>query len=81
MTLQKKLDGMVAASADRIPAPVREIMHHETQGLIDAGLADAAPSVGSQAPALQLVGEGGPFELSKAVADGPVVLTWFRGNW
>ena len=79
MSLQQKLDQMVAASKDRIPEAARAVMHRETEALIASGAAGRTPEVGASAPALVAAGPSGPFDLG--TAPRPTVLTWFRGNW
>ena len=81
MKLQKKLDRIAAATAEQIPPQLLQIAHDSTQALVDSGLADGAPKVGDKAPALVLPGRDGDFDLHASLANGPVVLTWFRGNW
>lgn len=52
--------------------------------LVRDDVAKRALAVGAQAPEAWLDGlekERGTFELTRALQDGPVVLTWFRGSW
>jgi len=81
MKLQEKLNAIAAATAAKVPAETLATMHRETQALIDRGLAAKAPSMGDMAPGLTLPGPNGEVSLDELRANGPVVLTWFRGNW
>lgn len=80
--LQDRLDAMSAASSGRIPEDKRAIMNRVTQDMIDRDLASQAKAVGDAAPSFSLEGaRGATFQLESALAQGPVVLTWYRGNW
>lgn len=81
MTLADKLQALVAASAEKIPPPMKAIMARNTEALVNSGLAEAAPKAGDAAPALALAGPDGEVSLAALLENGPLVLTWFRGNW
>ena len=81
-TLKQRLDAHVAASADKIPADVRAIMTHATQSLRDSGILDRVITPGTTLPAFALVDSTGTERRSHdALANGPLVLTFYRGVW
>ncbi|MBX3380403.1 MAG: redoxin domain-containing protein [Phycisphaeraceae bacterium] len=50
--------------------------------ITSTGVLERAKKVGDTAPDFALPdAQGGTFELKAALAKGPVVLTWFRGEW
>ena len=73
---------MRTASSDRIPAEKRAIMEQVTQGMIALDLASRAKTVGDTAPSFSLEGaRGDTFQSNTALDNGPLILTWYRGNW
>ena len=83
MTLQEKLDAFKADfEANQAPPAAVEAFHRSTQELIDQGLADRARQVGDVAPEFTLLDSDGNHVSSKELlAQGPLVLTFYRGNW
>lgn len=81
MSLADKLRSIAEASAAKMPAETREIMHRNTEALAASGAADAVVGVGGVAPGFSLAGPEGDVSLASLLENGPVVLTWFRGNW
>jgi hypothetical protein len=81
MTLQQTLDGIAAASAEKMPAETRAVMHAHTESLIASGQAERAVGAGDTAPEFALDGPNGPIALADLRAKGPVIATWFRGTW
>ncbi|MEM1439409.1 MAG: peroxiredoxin-like family protein [Pseudomonadota bacterium] len=83
MTLQEKLDAFKADfETNQAPPAAVEAFHRSTQELIDQGLADRALSVGDIVPEFTLLDADGNEVSSKAMlANGPLVLTFYRGNW
>ena len=81
MTLQETLDGIATASAEKMPADAKAVMHAHTESLIASGQAERAIGVGDTAPDFTLDGPDGPIALADLRAKGPVILTWFRGTW
>ncbi len=50
--------------------------------IASTGVTERAKKVGDNAPDFSLPdAQGGTFSLKEALAKGPVVLTWFRGEW
>ena len=82
MTLASQLDAIREGSAKRIPADKRAVMGQATQDLRESGIMDTVPKVGDTLPAFALKNSGGT-EIRSAdlLAQGPLVLTVFRGSW
>ncbi|WP_171119146.1 MULTISPECIES: peroxiredoxin-like family protein [Streptomyces] len=82
MTLNAELRAFYEARQQQIPAEIREIMRRAGQELADSGQADRALTVGAQAPHFTLpTATGQTLALDDLLADGPVVLTFYRGAW
>ncbi|WP_030338454.1 peroxiredoxin-like family protein [Streptomyces sp. NRRL S-1022] len=81
-TLNAELRTFYEARQQQIPAEIREIMQRAGQELADSGQADNALAVGAQAPRFDLpTATGQTLALDDLLADGPVVLTFYRGAW
>jgi peroxiredoxin len=82
MPLNAELRAFYEARQQQIPAEVREIMQRAGQALADSGQADRALTAGAQAPRFRLPSATGQtLDLDELLADGPVVLTFYRGAW
>ncbi len=74
---QRKADFEKSASADKI----REY-DEGVAAVRDSGILEKAINEGDQAPDFTLKNATGKaVQLSELLADGPVVLTWYRGGW
>jgi len=81
-TLNAELRTFYEARQQQIPAEIREIMQRAGQELADSGQADRALTIGAQAPRFSLPSATGQtLALDDLLADGPVVLTFYRGAW
>ncbi|QTD96044.1 peroxiredoxin-like family protein [Streptomyces cyanogenus] len=81
-TLNAELRTFYEARQQQIPVEIREIMQRAGQELADSGQADRALTVGAQAPRFLLPSaDGQTLALEDLLADGPVVLTFYRGAW
>ncbi len=77
-TFRQRIEGNVA----QLDAAYRASMRAATTHLTDSGMAGRARRTGDRAPDFALTrADGTPFALSAALADGPVVLSFFRGEW
>ena len=57
-------------------------MEEATQELVRSGLAQEAKKQGERAPDFTLPDTNGePVSLSRLLAQGPVVVTFYRGTW
>lgn len=82
MTLNAELRAFYEARQQQIPAEIREIMQRAGQELADSGRADRALTVGDRAPRFTLpTTTGRSLALDDLLAEGPVVLTFYRGAW
>lgn len=80
MLLSEKLDQMRDASAGRIPAEARAVMHQAVEDLRTSG--PTALAVGATAPAFELANiHGDRVRSADLLARGPLVLTFYRGFW
>ncbi|OAH10366.1 peroxiredoxin-like family protein [Streptomyces jeddahensis] len=81
-TLNTELRTFFEARQQQIPAEIREIMRRAGQELADSGQVDRALTVGAEAPRFSLPSATGQtLALGDLLADGPVVLTFYRGAW
>jgi len=71
------------ASPAQATAPVAPAKQSGPGPLIaSTGVLDRAKKVGDAAPPFTLAdAQGGEFSLEESLKKGPVVLTWFRGEW
>ena len=82
MSLEESLAKIREASAGRIPADKREIIMRTNQELAGSGIMDGVIKVGDTLPSFSLNDAYGKLVESNALlAQGPVVLTVFRGHW
>jgi peroxiredoxin len=82
MTLRDELRAMYESGRQRLPAEVREIMKRNADELAASGLAERALGVGDRAPRFTLPSATGRrLSLDELLAEGPVVLTFYRGAW
>jgi peroxiredoxin len=81
-TLNTELRAFYEARQQQIPDEVREIMQRAGQELADSGQAGRALTAGDKAPRFSLPSaKGQTLALDDLLADGPVVLTFYRGAW
>jgi peroxiredoxin len=87
MTLQAKLDTFKAdfeagKPPYSVPRSVIETMHRATQELIASGAAQRALKAGEQAPLFTLKDpEGNSVSSASLLAQGPLVVSFYRGVW
>jgi peroxiredoxin len=81
-SLNAELRAFYEARQQQIPAEVRQVMQRAGQELADSGQAERALTVGDRAPRFRLPSATGQtVALDDLLADGPVVLTFYRGAW
>ena len=81
-SLQAEIDNYSAEMASKLPAKMRKKFAEGIQVVHDSGIAKNSLQVGAQVPNAQLLGSGKePIELAKLWAEGPLVLTFYRGGW
>jgi len=82
MALEDTLRGIREASAKRIPADKAAVMHRATEDLRVSGMMDRLIKVGDRLPSFALPNAyGQDVRSSDLLAQGPLVLTFFRGAW
>jgi hypothetical protein len=82
MTLAKTLEGIREASAKRVPVDRAAIMHRATDELRASGIMDRVIKLGDPLPAFALPNANGrTVRSADLLAQGPLVLTFFRGAW
>ncbi|MFI8962381.1 peroxiredoxin-like family protein [Streptomyces sp. NPDC053493] len=82
MTLNAELRSFYEARRQQIPAEVRAVMDRAGEELAASGQAERALAVGDRAPRFTLASATGEaVSLDALLADGPVVLTFYRGAW
>ena len=82
MTLQAKLDAFKATFKSQAPAQAIDAFERSTQELIDSGQAERALQAGDLAPDFVLTdSDRNPVALKDLLAEGPVVLSFYRGVW
>lgn len=82
MSLEEQLAKLREASAKKVPEDKRAIMGAAVKELMESGIMDTAIKVGDPLPPFALKNADG-VEVSSAalLAQGPLVLTVFRGHW
>jgi peroxiredoxin len=82
MSLQDKLDAVKAEFEIIAPAPIRAIMDEATNDLIASGQAQRALKAGDRAPFFVLPEpDGNLVSSAELLRAGPLVITFYRGNW
>ncbi len=82
MSLADQLRERKNAYKKRAPKERTQMVQKAVQEIKDSGILDDALKVGDQAPDFTLEDPlGRPVALSTLLADGPVILAWYRGNW
>lgn len=81
-TLKQQLDATNKGFAENMPAPLIKSIDDAVNDVTDTGILDNVKKVGDRAPDFTLPDATGKnVQLSSLLKDGPVVLTWYRGNW
>jgi hypothetical protein len=82
MSLQERLDRIRQGFEKQAPPEAVVLMHRVADDLRDSGIKDRALKEGHTAPSFELEdSHGRRVNLSGLLAQGPVVLTFFRGHW
>ncbi|MEM6669007.1 MAG: peroxiredoxin-like family protein [Pseudomonadota bacterium] len=82
MSLQEQLDAFKAKFKTQAPAEAFEAFARSTQELIDSGQAERAVAAGDVAPDFTLTDQDGEtVSLKSLLANGPVVVSFYRGVW
>jgi len=82
VTLAERLDTIRQGADKRIPPEKRAIMHRAADDLRASGILDRVIKIGDRLPPFALKNAlGGDVRSSELLANGPLVLTVFRGTW
>ncbi|MEE4417812.1 peroxiredoxin-like family protein [Streptomyces bugieae] len=82
MSLRDELQELFETKHHKLSADALEIMDRGARELAATGMAGRAVGVGAQAPRFTLPSATGrEVTLDSLLADGPVVLTFYRGAW
>ncbi|CAG37439.1 thioredoxin domain-containing protein [Desulfotalea psychrophila] len=82
MKLQDKLDAIRTEFAESASVEVIKIMHRVNEDLKHSGILGKVLKVGDQVPDFTLADTtGNAIPLSSYLEKGPLVLTFFRGQW
>ena len=82
MGLQDQLNELLAKSAKLIPADTATIMANAMEKLKQSGIVDKALKAGDKAPSFELVNTKGIHVSSVSLLNqGPLVISFYRGNW
>ncbi|MFE9042570.1 peroxiredoxin-like family protein [Streptomyces sp. NPDC007818] len=82
MRLDAQLRAFFSARYHQIPAEQRAVMERAADELAASGQANHAVGPGDKAPRFTLPSAlGNPVALDDLLAEGPVVLTFYRGAW
>ena len=82
MTLKEQLDAYQAKARAKRPPEVQAIMDRETDNLRRSGIADRALRMGATAPAFALPNAmGKTVRSADLLAKGPLVISFYRGEW
>jgi hypothetical protein len=82
MTLQDKLDRIAEAASKQIPAAAWDVMKRNTRLVADSMTERSIPGTGDILPPFELPDSQGRMVSSHSLAaEGPFVLTFFRGKW
>lgn len=81
-TLKEQLDATSKRFANQMPSEVIQNIEAAVQEIAGAGIVDSALKEGDRAPGFELPdATGTKVNLAALLKQGPVVLTWYRGNW
>ena len=82
MSLQETLNAIKESMYPNIPPKTLEIMKTAGENLAASGILDRVLKVGATAPDFELQNTAGrPVSLKSLIADGNLVLCFYRGKW
>ena len=81
-TLQQKLNDLRSNFEKNASQDALTIMHRATRDIKNSGIMDGVVKVGDVAPDFELTGnDGNNIRLKDIIAEKPLVLSFFRGQW
>ena len=82
MKLQEQMDAFKKGFVEQAPEQALKTMERAGEKLRNSGIADRAVKVGDKAPDFSLSNTSETeISLTALLANGPVVLSFFRGKW
>jgi hypothetical protein len=82
MGLQDKLDEYKKSFLEKAPPEAVGVIQRATEDLKNSGILDKVLKVGESAPEFSLPDENGNLVALKGLlAQGPVVISFYRGQW
>ncbi len=82
MSLAKTLADIAAGGAKKMPQEWRDVLGRGVDELRSSDIMDGVIKVGDTMPEFSLANDDGTIVSSQALlADGPLVVTIFRGHW
>ena len=81
-TLQDRLSRIKKGFIEKAPAEALAVMNRATEELRESGILGQLPATGSELPAFDLPdSDGNPVRSMDLLANGPLVITFYRGVW
>ncbi len=81
-TLKSRLEQLKAELEESLAPETKQAFQQGIDEVAQSGMVDKAKKPGDPAPRFELPNASGqPVKLDELLAQGPVVLVWFRGNW
>ncbi|MEO0650951.1 MAG: hypothetical protein AAFZ65_09755 [Planctomycetota bacterium] len=81
-SLKAELEGIKANFAKIAPDAAKQTMHASTEALRASGIMNGIPKVGDALPPFALADTGGnQIESTALLANGPLVVSFYRGLW
>jgi hypothetical protein len=81
-TLKERLDRIRESFEKQAPEEALAVMHGATESLRESGIMDRIPKVGDPLPAFALPDtDGTEVRSGDLLAEGPLVVTFYRGEW
>jgi len=82
MKLQDKLDAYKNSFLETAPQEAVKVMQKSTEDLKNSGILDKVLKIGESAPDFSLPDvNGSPVKLKDLLTHGPVVISFYRGQW
>jgi len=82
MSLSERLQRITEASSDKVPEAAQEVMKRATEDLRQSGILDGVVAPGDPLPRFQLEDSAGAVvDSAHLLAEGPLVINFFRGHW
>ena len=82
MSLQTEIDQLNSQLRQQLPPETLKLVEDAMAGIVETGVEKTALDVGTRAPDFTLPNAvGGQVSLAGLRRRGPVVLSFYRGNW